>query len=471
MWSPLFNERFVEAYKESPSLHYPALWYDIGPDTHVSRYKLIKLRADLFMEYVKIMADWCSEHKIELTGHMWEETLTNPSSAMGDLMKVFKYQHIPGLDSIFTYGHVSSAIKLLSSAAYNWDRPLVMSETYGGFKYGEEMKEIFYKEAMNQYAKGVNYMVPHALFYTGDPDHLPPELSYYGPHKEELPRYNDYIGRLNMLLQGGRHIADIAVLYPIVDLQSVFNFAVPNDRCHPEYSNYMEISEMLSLDIKQDFTYLHPEVLLDKCVINEENKTLKMNNEVNYEEYKVLILPAMHAIDVDSLHKIKAFYEMGGKVIAIGQLPSIAAEAGQSKEILSLVESMFSHEHPFERTNTKGGRTWHLNELSKEKLETCLLEAIGQLDIAFGELPDFVGGNLSYIHKYKDDKHVFFIANSSDNSVETKIVLKSAKTPELWNPHTGEIKVPEYEIIKDGNAEGVSISIALEATQSLFIVG
>jgi hypothetical protein len=46
-------------------------------------------------------------------------------------MKAFQHQEMPGLDSIFQYGRGSPMYKIISSAAYNYDRPLVMTEVYG----------------------------------------------------------------------------------------------------------------------------------------------------------------------------------------------------------------------------------------------------------------------------------------------------------------------------------------------------
>jgi hypothetical protein len=66
-----------------------------------------------------------------------------------------------------------------------------------------------YKEAMDQFAKGINTMVPHAVWYDPATIVFQPDLSpgapKYGP---ELPAYNQYIGRLQRMLQGGRHVAD-----------------------------------------------------------------------------------------------------------------------------------------------------------------------------------------------------------------------------------------------------------------------
>jgi hypothetical protein len=470
MWAPLFNERFKQEYSETPSPHYAALWHDAGTEPHVSRYMMTRLRAELFMEYVRIMAQWCENHGIQLTGHMWDESLINPSSAMGDLMKVFKHQHIPGLDSIRTHGCTSRGVKVVSSAAYNWDKPLVMSESYGDCKYDEQkMKLYFYKEAMDQYAKGVNYMVPHALFYSRW-GYFPPELSCYGPYAEELPAYNEYIGRLNTMLQGGRHTADIAVLYPIVDLQSAFSFAVPNDRCYPDYCNYMDIAEALSLKLREDFTFLHPEVWLEKCDIQDKAGTVRLNNEVNFEEFRLLIIPAMEVMDVHSLEKIKEFYLRGGKIIAVGRLPSKASEAGRGQQVRNLVAELFNDAYPYERTNSSGGKSWHIDTLEEKRLHECIREAVGQADIQLGLVPELAGGTLSYIHKIKDGRDIYFIANSSDTAIRTDVIIRNQTHMEIWDPHTGLKSAPEFGPVNEGGMTGIMAKLNIEPVKSLFIV-
>ena len=44
------------------------------------------------------------------------------------------------------------------------------------------------------------------------------------PCSPSAPELNDYVGRLSYLLQHGRHVADVAVLYPIGSLQASYRF-------------------------------------------------------------------------------------------------------------------------------------------------------------------------------------------------------------------------------------------------------
>ena len=40
MWTPSFNASFQSTYGYSPMKYYPALWYDIGPQTAAARNAL-----------------------------------------------------------------------------------------------------------------------------------------------------------------------------------------------------------------------------------------------------------------------------------------------------------------------------------------------------------------------------------------------------------------------------------------------
>ena len=147
-----------------------------------------------------------------------------------------------------------------------------------------------------------------------------------------------------MLLQDtGRHVADIAVLYPIATLQAGFHFDGPISPYSggvpiPE-ADYIHLGELLSTKVCRDFTFLHPEALDERCAVNGD--TLKLNNKINYEDYKVVILPGHKTIRWSNLQKIKAFYDHGGKVIATGQLPDKSAEFGHDADVVATIKAMF----------------------------------------------------------------------------------------------------------------------------------
>ncbi len=340
-WTGEFNNKFKARYGYSPVLYYPSLWFDIGPETEAARNALLGFRAELYAEgFPKTINDWCRAHKIRLTGHVDQEEIVNPVATCGDLMKAFKYQDIPAVDEIFHYGRSSAIYKVISSSAYNYDKPIMATECYGAM--GKMSEKILYQEAMDQFAKGISLMEPHAVWYTDAVD-IQPELSpsgkKFGPL---LPAYNEYIGRLQTMLQGGRHVADIAVLYPIASLQGSYHFG-PGDPgmggIIPGEADYQDIGEMLSLNIRRDFTYIHPEILDERCSIKGDE--IQLINKVNQENFKIIMIPGSKTIQLSNLQKIKKFYDQGGKVIATSMLPDQAAEKDKGEEVKSIIKEMF----------------------------------------------------------------------------------------------------------------------------------
>jgi len=481
-WTPDFNDRFRAKYGGNPVPLYPALWMDIGPDTAAARNALFGFRAELFAtQYIKTMNDWCQAHKVQLTGHMDQEQVQNPTCISGDLLKVFKHQDIPGIDEVFAYRRTQRAYKLISSSAYNWDKPLVMSETYGGIN--DMPVDILYRMAMDEYAKGINLLVPHAVWYDPEPKRVvfQPELSYrnsrYGP---ALPDFNKYIGRLNLLLQHGRHVADIAVLYPIATLHAGYRFDAgnPYDGGLPvPEADYLDVGEMLALDVRHDFTFLHPEALDEKCAL--QGKYLRLENKNNWEEYRVLVLPGMKVIHLSNLEKVRRFYDAGGAIIATTQLPYQSVEPGKDEQVRAAIQHIFGRDpapgaapsaESAMRTSAAGGKAFFLARSDAAQLRSALAQALDVYDVQFDKPLEVKDGNLTYIHKVKAGREIYFFANSGNAAAETDVRLRGKLHLELWNPHTGE-QVPLKSAHRRHGSQDVTVfRLALPARRSLFVI-
>ncbi len=469
-WTDRFNERFSERFKTSPITLYPALWFDIGPDTAAARNALFGMRTELYATgFVKTINDWCAAHGMDLTGHADQEEVVNPViGTVGDLIKSFKYQSVPGIDQVFEYGRASRAYKVVSSAANNYDRTQVVTECYGGI---DLPLPNLYKEAMDQFAKGINTMVPHAVWYDPATIRFKPDLSpgapMYGP---ELPAYNQYIGRLQRMLQGGRHVADIGVLYPIATLQagSWFGPGNPYKGCVdiPE-ADYMQVGEALSLGVRRDFTFVHPEVLEERCAA--DGATITLNNKVNHERWRVFIIPGSRCINLATLRFIKKFYDQGGTVIATTCLPECAAEFGADAEVRQLVVDIFGDRTSCHR-NAKGGKAWFLPSPDVAALKAVLSEALPDGDVVIGQELTVSGGNFSYIHKVKDGQSIYFFGNSSDEEVDVWVNLRGKLVLEAWNPHDGKVGPAEVEHVAGKEGPFTRVHVKITPVRSLFLV-
>lgn len=462
MWTNDFNDKFTKQYGFSPELLYPALWRTIGDDTAAARNYLFGFRSQLYAEgFMKTIQEWSQAHGIQSTGHQDQEEILNPVSVSGDLMLCGKYMDIPGIDKIGGGRPTEQFYKVVSSSAYNWDKSFVMSETYGAM--GNISVQTLYTIAMEQYAKGVNHLIPHAVWYNDRSVTFLPELSYRNPlYNKDLPDFNKFLSRLNYLLaREGRHVADIALIYPIESMQA--EHYLDGAKGHYEggvdipNTDYTRISTILTDSLGKDFTYLHPEVINDKCQI--KGSKLILNNKINKEAYSVLIVPSMKTISVANLKKIEKFYNAGGCLLFTTQLPEQSAEFGQNKKVKDTI-------HRILNDKKKGkGKAFFIPNPSSQSIKEILAKCELTFDV------DFVNHQpLNYIHKVCDNRSVYYFANLGDSPRSSVIALKGKIHPVLFNPHTGETSDITFTHHTNGKTETTVLTLPLQGHSSAFLI-
>ena len=455
MWTEDFNERFMEIYKCDPEPFYPALWYQIGPTTSAARNMMYGTRAKMYSEgFMKVIAEWAEAHEILSTGHQDQEEIVNPVGLSGDLMLCGKYMSMPGIDKIGGDRPAENFYKLISSSAQNWDKDYVMSETYGAM--GNLSMDELYAIAIEQYTKGITNLIPHAVWYDDSNVTFLPELSSRNPlYCDYLPDFNRFLSRLNYVLQRpGRHVADIAVLYPIQTLQAGHYFDGPEGRIMGSVkvpgSDYNRISAILTDELGKDFTYIHPEVLDEKCDVSAGKLT--MRNKRNREEFSTLILPGVKTISVSNMGHVFEAWRSGVHVIFTTQLPCECADMdGTDWRISSLVSEMMSAE---------------VNPavFVSDPTPEALAKALSAIDSDV----NFDGSALNYIHKVVDGHDVYLFGNIDDAATTTTISLRSAEGRWcLMDPHTGTTTPAALKRTKDGRH---SFTITLEPSRSVFLV-
>ncbi len=496
MWTPNFNSYFQKKYGYSPMKYYPALWYDIGPDTAAARNTLFGFRAELFAtHFIKRLNDWCADHHLIFGGHLDQEEPLNPTPLNGDLLKVFQYQAAPTVDDIWWYGRSNPSYKIVTSAAFNWDHPIARAETYAAYRVLDA--KIAFQVAMDQFAMGINYQIPARTM------------------QPKRPELNDYVGRLSYLLQHGRHVADIAVLYPIASLHAQYRnvggveFPRADDEKPPNIMetaygreggpafgiDYQDVGEALFRGLRVDYTYLHPDALIERCIV--DGNKLVLNNKENREEYRVLFLPAGDTLSAAAAAKIKQFYDAGGTVIATGLLPTKSAEFGKDKEVRRAIADVFgvSPDEPLKadvrraqdrqnfyvfwyyiKTNKAGGQAWFLPTTHPWLIDYALKAVLPLRDVDIQEpMAPLRRGNeyegaLTYIHKVKDGRDIYFFANSSPKDIDTKVILRGSKKLAIWNPHTGGQETADFSASEVKGEAVTTIHLVLPSVSSRFFI-
>lgn len=478
-WTGKFDEKFKEVNGFEPTLYYPALWYDIGAETQAARVAFFNTRSELIAEgYMKKVTEWTKKYNLKNTGHPPENYNRQPVNMSGDIFKFFRHTDIPLADQITKYGRGRDGFKLMSSTSDLYDRPITATEIYGNFSEAVTDTAMLYRALMEMVTRGINYVVPHGMWYDTTRIPIPPLVS---PDSKKLvaalPNYSDFVGRICYTLQGGRTVADIAILYPIASMQAEYYFDAPNNKglgwSYPEL-DYLKIGDMLSNNIRRDFTFVHPEYLAsDKYSIKDA--TIHLNNVENFQDYKLIIVPAGKTISLKTLQKIKQFYDVGGKVIFTALLPSKSAEIGKDNEVVEIISEMLGRTNTSApKANINGGKAVFVQKVTTEVLAKTLSNFMPNADVVFMDNPVIKSemGVFSYLHKVKYGRDIYYFANSSDDTIDTEVLLRGKLKLENVNPHNGLTDtMNNVSYIQQNGEIYTKCRLVLDPVSSVFWIG
>jgi len=490
-WTFNFNNKFKELTGKDPNIYYPALWYKIGPETEAARVAFFDTRAELLADgFPKVLTNWGKEHNIPISGHAPGNYEVQPVDMCADPFKFYRAQPIPMVDVIFNYPFGRDGFKLVSDGADIYDKPIVAAEVFptfvpGGTKMG-------YRRAMELFIRGINRICGAGLSKFMGLGNSQVSEKFIGNPSD----FAEWCGRTSLLMQGGRRVSEIAIFYPIAALEAYFYFDAHEYLTEmrwgtfvPYESDYLAVGEMLLNQVHRDFTFIHPEILLsEKIIVN--GRFLELDNKINHQCYKVLILPGQKVISLKALQKIRTYYEAGGSIIATSLLPSKAAELPANAEeatandykVQDIIKKIFGIDStkPMPegvskiKNNRRKGNAIFISKPDPDLLGQILKKLEINQDVVFSgnPIPSVGGGALSYVHKVKNNLNIYFFANSTDEPVNTYVEVRGKIKPEIWDPYNGEImKIDDFKYIKKYGYIYTKFPLNLEPVKSIFVVG
>jgi len=296
-------------------------------------------------------------------------------------------------------------------------------------------------EADRMFLLGVNQIVGHGYPYSpqaaGEPGwalYAAAAFNAHNPWFPVMPDVTRYLQRMSWLLRQGAPANDIAILLPEDDAQAAFR---PGHVSVTEEMQKHIPPELMSsiLDAGYNIDYI------DAATIDK----------LRGVPYPVLILPAVTRISLAAYKQIAAYAAAGGKVIALGKLPSLAPglmEQKTSPEIAALSWEIF------ESSNHKGIRLE-----SADKLAEALHHALPPDVEATGQTAGF-----GFIHRKLPNSDVYFVANTSNQSIEGKICFRSKHNAiQVLDPDSGNVV---------SSAANSAIALKLAPYESLvFVLG
>lgn len=335
----ILKEQFGSAFV--PCL--PLLWHEGGAMTWGVRYaymdEVTKLYAKHFTDQI---GGWCRSRGVQYIGHVIEDNNVHARLGPGpghfframwgqDMsgIDVVLRQIVPGFDEtpltwiagetdseFFHYG-----LAKLGTSLGHLDpkkRGRTFAEVFGAYGWSEGLKLMKWLTD-HMLVRGVNCYMPHSFSLKDYPDpDCPPHL--YARGKNPQYRYyrelNRYTNRMCHLLNGGRHVAPVAVLY----------------HAEAEWSGecmyfHKPVKELLRGQIDCDIV---PSDVLTETAFVKNGKL-----HVHEEQFKCIILPYSEALPGKLLTALSEYAAQHLPVLFIGGLPVRSSDGSDATDAIA----------------------------------------------------------------------------------------------------------------------------------------
>ncbi|MCS7120078.1 MAG: glycosyl hydrolase [Candidatus Bathyarchaeota archaeon] len=429
----------------------PLLYFEASGNRKV-RYDFWRTITKRFIEsFTKIYAMRSSRYRLKLTGHfLSEDSLGAQVKVIGAAMPHYEYMQIPGIDHLGRNIDNPLTLKQCSSVAHQFGRTRVLSELFGCSGHSmtfEDQKWI----GDFHLALGITFFCPHLTLYTmkGDAKRdYPPTISYHQPYWKYYKLINDYFARACYLCSKGRFYADILLLHPIGSAWATFSpLPMGNDTPPGRYNNALVklIDDLLALH--RDFD------LGDEFIISRYGQVIGKDFTVKEGRYKVVIVPASLTWSSETYNLLRKFVAKGGKVIFVGETPSLIDGKHAEARWLRLLE------------NSNVIRISSEREVLAEALDKVLPRSVTVKDNEGTEIEDIL-----VHHRVDGPLHIYFLANKSRTKTYDAIIefYQVGEVTE-WDMFSGSISSVET-LSQDGDDKMIIKTVFYPAGSHAFVI-
>jgi hypothetical protein len=339
--------------------------------------------------------------------------------------------------------------KQTASAAHLYGKRLAAAEAFTGFAHWQESPATLKPTADRAFCEGFNWLF---IFSTATQPEggLPGVEMWAGTHfNRNLTWWNqarpftDYLARCQFLLREGLFTGDVCYYQ--------------GDGA-PMYVEPKHVDP--SLGPGYDYDVCNTEILLTRMAV--QNGRIVLPDGMSY---RLLVLPERKDVPVEVLRKIKELAAAGATVA--GPRPEKAsglkdyprcdrAVRELAAEVWGDCDGKTVTEHPF----GKGRVAW-----GKPLREILRADQIPPDFECQGKQP---GTWLDFIHRRTEDAEIYFVANRNPREESATCTFRvEGKTPELWDPATGEMRGADAHTVAGGRT---SVPLRFAPFGSIFVV-
>lgn len=395
------------------------------------------------------IGNWCRKHGVEYIGHVVEDNNSHArtGASLGHYFRGLAGQDMAGIDDIGGqvmpqgedgpdkfmkfmnrdgefYHYILGKLGPSLAAIDKKKQGRTMCEIFGNYGWAEGLRlEKFLADHFM--VNGVNRFVPHAFSAKEFPDpDCPPHFYAHGhnPQYKHFKSLMDYMNRVCELIDGGRRIVPVALLY----------------HGEAEWTGkamLMQKPARKLLDAQIDFDILPTDVFRDREYYHTD---LSEEFRVNTQIYRALVIPCAQFISKSLVKAIEELLKIGVPVIFAGGLPKGFYEGTGNMDSVKA----FCKNVPLE----------HL-------VDTLCGAGVPEISIEPGN------NRIRYLH-YQKETDIYYFINEGTQVYKGRVMLP--RTGSLYAYHAWDNMAEQVEYTqKDGNSY---VCVEVEPYQSLILI-
>ncbi|KAH9210217.1 hypothetical protein DL95DRAFT_526425 [Leptodontidium sp. 2 PMI_412] len=362
------------------------------------------------------LSSWCRKNNLMLNGHMMEEpTLYSQTTALGEAMRCYRNQEMPGMDLLVDWVEYNTAKQASSVSRQNGTKG-TMSEIYGVTHWTFTFEG--HKGCGDwQAALGITFRVHHLTWVSmageGKRDY-PACIGYQSPWYKEYGYVEDHFARVGVAMTRGKAVTRVAVVHPIESYWLAFGPNGSGDELSNRDQAFADLTRWL-LHGLIDFDFIAESLLPGQVSSKPRGNTL----QVGECEYDIVVIPNLRTIRSTTLKILQNFTKRGGKVIIAGSAPEFV-----------------DAKVPISGHNIEQGK----NVFWSEQSILSALEPYRELRVTTDQ--NVLTDKLLYQMRQDGDERFVFICNTDrQNAVDTTVSVKGNWRVEQLDTFTGEESV------------------------------
>jgi len=394
-WTGEMTEYFLKLNGYDLTEKIPLLFFE-EKDYQKVRYDFWRTVTQRFIEAWTIpYSKRCERYGLKMTGHyLCEDNLVIQTIYSGSAMPHYEYMDVPGIDHLGRNINDPLTLKQCSSVAHQFGRTRILCEIFGCSGHSmtfEDQKWI----ADFHFALGITFICQHLALFTQKGKakrDYPPTISYHQTYWPYYRLINNYFSRAGYLCSQGRFYADTLVLHSIGSAWATCNPGQIEDRKSLawRYNNAL-------VKLQDDLLALHWDFDFGDEIILERHARIESNSFIVKEAtYKLIVVPPSLTWTRKTVKLITEFLDAGGKVLFVGENPSLIGGESSEKEWREILS------HPC---------AIHVSEDRKaidDAISQILPRSVSVRDDDGNEIEDI------YVHHRVDGRnHVYFVSNKS----------------------------------------------------------